>query len=130
MRGPRRCKNLEQAGWPAAAEYRRLLDERKAQAAPARSAADEELLRKLKHELGNFYDMLNRYASAEVYLVYRSAGKRAVPRSRPLGPAPPTGSEGSTTRCDADRGQRTNERAAVSRALPALAFRCANPQAG
>jgi Family of unknown function (DUF5677) len=64
------CKNLEQADWPAAAEYRRLLDERNAQAAPVRSADDEELLRKLKHELGNFYDMLNRYASAEVYLVY------------------------------------------------------------
>lgn len=64
------CKNLEQAGWPAAAEYRRLLEERKAQPAPVRSAADEELLRKLKHELGNVYDMLDRYASAEVYLVY------------------------------------------------------------
>lgn len=64
------CKNLEQAGWPAAAEYRRLLEERDAQHAPARSAADEELLRKLKHELGNVYDMLDRYASAEVYLVY------------------------------------------------------------
>jgi Family of unknown function (DUF5677) len=64
------CNNLEQADWPAAAEYRRLLEERKAQPTPARSAADEELLRKLKHELGNVYDMLNRYASAEVYLVY------------------------------------------------------------
>ena len=64
------CKNLEQADWPVAAEYRRLLEERKAQPTPARSAADEELLRKLKHELGNVYDMLNRYASAEVYLVY------------------------------------------------------------
>jgi hypothetical protein len=47
-----------------------LLEERKAQPTPARSAADEQLLRKLKHELGNVYDMLNRYASAEVYLVY------------------------------------------------------------
>lgn len=64
------CKNLEQAGWPDAAEYRRLLEERKTQPTPARSAADEEQLRKLKHELGNFHDMLKRYASAEVYLVY------------------------------------------------------------
>jgi hypothetical protein len=47
-----------------------LLEERKAQPTPARSAADEQLLRKLKHQLGNVYDMLNRYASAEVYLVY------------------------------------------------------------
>jgi Family of unknown function (DUF5677) len=64
------CKNLEQASWPDAAEYRRLLEERNAQPAPARSDADEELLRKLKHELGNVYDMLDRYASAEVYLIY------------------------------------------------------------
>src|ERR1700734_2262566 len=64
------CKNLEQAGWPDAAEYRRLLEERNAQPAPARSDADEELLRKLKHELGNVYDMLDLYASAEVYLIY------------------------------------------------------------
>jgi hypothetical protein len=63
----RMCKKLEQTGWPIATEYRRLLEERKAQPAPARSAAEEELLHKLKHEVSNVYDMLDRYASAGVY---------------------------------------------------------------
>jgi hypothetical protein len=51
------CKRLEQTGWPIAAEYRRLLDERKASMDPsAQAAADGELVRKLKHEIGHVYD--------------------------------------------------------------------------
>jgi hypothetical protein len=61
------CKKLEHTGWPIAAEYRRLLYERKANL-PA--PVDGELLRKLKHESGNVYDMLDRYGSAGVYPVY------------------------------------------------------------
>lgn len=50
---------------------RRLLDERKSSTdLPARAATDVELVRKLKHEIGNVYDMLDRYGSADVYLVY------------------------------------------------------------
>jgi hypothetical protein len=65
------CKRLEQTGWPIAAEYRRLLDERKASMDPsAQAGADGEVVRKLKHELGNVYDMLDRYGSADVYPVY------------------------------------------------------------
>lgn len=65
------CKRLEQSGWRIAAEYRCLLDEWKASVdASGHSAADGELLRKLKHESGNVYDMLDRYGSADVYPVY------------------------------------------------------------
>lgn len=65
------CKKLENTGWPIAAEYRQLLEQRKANLlVPARSIADEELIRKLKHERKNVYDMLDRYGSADVYPVY------------------------------------------------------------
>lgn len=61
------CKKLEHTGWPIAAEYRRLLDERKASLS---APADTALHRKLKHESSNVYDMFDRYGSAEVYPVY------------------------------------------------------------
>ena len=65
------CKRLDQTGWPIAAEYRRLLDERKARMDPsAQAAAGGELVRKLKHEISNVYDMLDSYGSADVYPVY------------------------------------------------------------
>jgi hypothetical protein len=65
------CRKLEETGWPVAAEYRRLLEAREAELrAPVRTAADEQLLRNLKHESRNVYDMLDRYGSADVYPVY------------------------------------------------------------
>lgn len=62
------CKKMERTNWPAATEYRRLLKERKANATGP--VTDGDLLRKLKHEIGNVYDMLDRYDSADVYPVY------------------------------------------------------------
>jgi hypothetical protein len=65
------CKKLDETGWPIAAEYRGLLEQRKANLrTPARTAVDEQLLRKLKHESRNVYEMLDRYGSADVYPVY------------------------------------------------------------
>lgn len=66
------CEKLEKTGWPDAAELRAALDLAAAQrsALPARTASEQELHRKLKHELKNFYDMLERYDVAEVYPVY------------------------------------------------------------
>ena len=64
------CRKLERFEWSAAAEYRRVLEERKSQAAIALEHADQGLHRKLKQEAHNFYDMLDHYASANVYPVY------------------------------------------------------------
>ncbi|MBL1086759.1 hypothetical protein JK359_33170 [Streptomyces actinomycinicus] len=66
------CKKLEETGWPQAAEFRAALEQAAAQqpAPPARTAAEQALHDKLKHELKNFYDMLDRYDVAEVYPVY------------------------------------------------------------
>ncbi|MEU8251648.1 DUF5677 domain-containing protein [Nonomuraea sp. NPDC048916] len=66
------CKKLEETGWPGAAEMRATLDLAAAQrsALPARTASEQELHEKLKHELKNFYDMLERYDVANVYPVY------------------------------------------------------------
>lgn len=63
------CARLERTGWPIAAEYRRALEEHKA-SQPEPTAADSELIRELQHEISNFYDMLDRYGSADVYPVY------------------------------------------------------------
>jgi hypothetical protein len=66
------CKKLEETGWPNAAEFRAALDQATAQqpAPPARTPAERAHHNKLKHELGNFYDMLDRYDVADVYPVY------------------------------------------------------------
>jgi hypothetical protein len=63
-------KKLELSGWPGAAEYRGILEQRKTQVAAALDDTDPELHRKLKNEARNFYDMLDHYASAGVYPVY------------------------------------------------------------
>lgn len=63
-------KKLELFGWPGAAEYRRILKQRKTQVAAAVDGADPELHRKLKNEARNFYDLLDHYASADAYPIY------------------------------------------------------------
>ncbi|MER7684853.1 DUF5677 domain-containing protein [Streptomyces sp. NPDC097610] len=66
------AKKLEETGWPAAAEFRAAMDQAAAQQAapPARTPAEQALHDKLKHELKNFYDLLDRYDVAEIYPVY------------------------------------------------------------
>lgn len=66
------CKKLEETGWPQAAKFREALNQTAAQqpAPPARTPAEQALHDKLRHELKNFYDMLDRYDVAEVYPVY------------------------------------------------------------
>jgi hypothetical protein len=64
------CRKLERFGWPAAVEYRSMLEERKSQAAAVLERADQKLHGKLKQEAHNFYDMLDHYASANAYPVY------------------------------------------------------------
>lgn len=63
---------LEATDWPRAAEFRAALDQAMAQqpAPPVRNPMQQALHTKLRHELGNFYDMLDRYDVAEVYPVY------------------------------------------------------------
>lgn len=64
------AKKLESSEWPAAAEYRGILEQRKTQVAAILDGADPELHRKLKNEARNFYDMLDHYASAGAYPIY------------------------------------------------------------
>jgi hypothetical protein len=64
------AKKLELFAWPGAAEYRRILEQRKLQFATALDGADPKLHRKLKNEAHNFYDMLDHYASADAYPIY------------------------------------------------------------
>lgn len=62
---------LAATGWPNAAEYRKAMDEYAAQRVTiTRTPAEETLHNKLKHELGNVHDMLDRYGSPELYPVY------------------------------------------------------------
>jgi hypothetical protein len=62
------CRKLEATGWPNAAEYRAAIDQQPAP--PVRTPAEQALHDKLKHELKNFYDMLDRYDVADIYPVY------------------------------------------------------------
>ncbi|MFF4557917.1 DUF5677 domain-containing protein [Streptomyces sp. NPDC001422] len=66
------CKKLEETGWPNAAEFRAAMDQATSQqpAPPVRTPTEQALHSKLKHELKNFYDMLDRYDVADVYPVY------------------------------------------------------------
>ncbi|MFJ3817708.1 DUF5677 domain-containing protein [Streptomyces sp. NPDC090056] len=65
------CKKLEETGWAAASEFRAELDRVAAQQPTVtRTPAEEALHTKLKHELKNFYDMLDRYDVADIYPVY------------------------------------------------------------
>ncbi|WP_406448699.1 DUF5677 domain-containing protein [Streptomyces sp. NBC_01622] len=65
------CKKLEETGWSNAAEFRAVIDQATAQQVPAvRTPAEQTLFNKLKHELGNFYDMLDRYDVGDIYPVY------------------------------------------------------------
>ncbi|MFG2947558.1 DUF5677 domain-containing protein [Streptomyces adustus] len=65
------CKKLEETGWSNAAEFRAAVDKATAQQVPAVRTPDEQKLHnKLKHELGNVFDMLDRYDVADVYPVY------------------------------------------------------------
>lgn len=66
------CKKLEETGWPNAAEFRAAMDQAAAlqPTPPVRTPTEQQLHDKLKHELKNFYDMLDRYDVAEIYPVY------------------------------------------------------------
>ncbi|WP_415940333.1 DUF5677 domain-containing protein [Streptomyces sp. 039-1] len=66
------CRKLEETGWPNADEFRAAIDQAAAQqqAPPVRTLAEQTLHDKFKHELTNFYDMLDRYDVADVYPVY------------------------------------------------------------
>ncbi|GAA1107856.1 DUF5677 domain-containing protein [Kitasatospora arboriphila] len=66
------CRKLEATGWTRAAEFRAELDQVVASqpAAPARTPAEQTHHEKLAYELGNVFEMLDRYGSGDLYPVY------------------------------------------------------------